>query len=235
MTDTEPQINHAALDAVCEGKDITFRTGCERIIGKYLAIVHECEDERDTPLKAFTDEFARQVERRYPVTEGVQLGWESSPGPGAENSDNVSPSSRQPTGCLNKKYYIGRDPASFGNVYCGDQLVISNQGGGISDALLQMVDAANAGIRKVIEQYEVAKTKEQPVQEGIDILAGARACARWRNGKKVAFQILMRFHYLSAGHILTKPKRVSVRPYATAYPSGNWILRKMPDLWPTIS
>ena len=52
------------------------------------------------------------------------------------------------------KYHIGRDPASFGNVYCGGRLVMANAGGGISDALIELVDAANR-----------AQTKDQPDEE----------------------------------------------------------------------
>jgi hypothetical protein len=61
---------------------------------------------------------------------------------------------------MTNKYHIGHDPASFGNIYCGDQLVMSNNGGGISHALVQMVDAAN----RAGERPDIGKAiSEQPV------------------------------------------------------------------------
>lgn len=55
------------------------------------------------------------------------------------------------------KYHIGRDPSCFGNVYCGNQLIIANNGGGISDALIELVEAANQ-----------EPTKDQPVELAFD-------------------------------------------------------------------
>lgn len=50
---------------------------------------------------------------------------------------------QQPVGVSGKKYRIGLVPSSFGNVYCGDQLVVQNKGEGISDALQELVNDAN--------------------------------------------------------------------------------------------
>lgn len=76
MTGNLSLIDKTALDAVCAGKDITFRTGCEQIIGDYLAAVQRHHNGRTAvpgkPLELQTrDELMAYIKEQ---DETVRMG-----------------------------------------------------------------------------------------------------------------------------------------------------------------